>query len=123
MVKSQEASLQPCLSRETLESPIQLTLQWSTPNVRTGRSTLDLSLLCSFGDLHGQFRSQGETYWDQASRIRFRASRNHHDLYTLSQHSSSQQTARRDSRLRRRNRIRSIHGHPEKIPLEEPRRQ
>src|SRR3989442_10751055 len=60
MVKSQEASLQPCLSRETLESPIQLTLQWSTPNVRTGRSTLDLSLLCSFGDLHGQLEDSSQ---------------------------------------------------------------
>src|SRR3989442_2832512 len=60
MVKSQEASLQSCLSRETLESPIQLTLQWSTPNVRTGRCTLDLSLLCSFGDLPGQLEDSSQ---------------------------------------------------------------
>src|SRR5439155_4903298 len=72
---------------------------------------------------HGQVYSQRTTHMDQDSRLRFRASRNHYNLHTLSQHPSPQQTARRDPCLRRRNRIRSLHRPTEKIPLEEPRRQ
>src|SRR5229473_2731500 len=50
-----QVGLQSCLSREAQkESHLQLTPLSFTLNIRTGRSTLDLSSLCSSGDSHGQ---------------------------------------------------------------------